>query len=58
MTRDERRLARHLAIAVAVKLAVLALLWWAFVRDAPPAVDPQQAAAHLGISASPPGASP
>jgi hypothetical protein len=55
MTRDERRLARHIAIAVAVKLVALTLLWWVFVRDMPVAADPQQTAAHLGISASPPG---
>lgn len=34
MTPSEKRLLRHLAIAVLIKLAVLVLLWWLFVRDA------------------------
>lgn len=34
MTPSEQRLLRHLAIAVLIKLAVLVLLWWLFVRDA------------------------
>lgn len=33
MTQDERRLLRHLVIAVLINLLVLAGLWWAFVRD-------------------------
>jgi hypothetical protein len=40
-------LARHLAVVVALKLAVLTALWWAFVRDDRIAVDPDTAAAHL-----------
>ncbi len=47
-TRDP--LARHLAIAVALKLAALAVLWWAFVRDERVGVDADRAAAHLGAS--------
>lgn len=57
MTRDERRLRRHLTIAVLLKLAALALLWWAFVRDAGGPVDAERAAAHLGAVTSPQGAS-
>jgi 4-amino-4-deoxy-L-arabinose transferase-like glycosyltransferase len=48
MTRQDRRLVRHLAIAVALKLAVLAALWWAFVRDERVSVDAAATAAHLG----------
>ncbi|MEY8876547.1 MAG: cytochrome oxidase putative small subunit CydP [Leptothrix sp. (in: b-proteobacteria)] len=48
MSRDENRLLRHLITAVVIKLAVLTLLWWAFVRDDRPAVDAEQAAQHLG----------
>lgn len=48
MTRQDRRLVRHLAIAVALKLVVLAALWWAFVRDERVSVDAEAAAAHLG----------
>ena len=58
MTRAERRLLRHLAIAVAVKLAVLVALWWVFVHDARVHVDPDRAAAHIGASAPSPGVSP
>lgn len=58
-------LVRHLAIAVALKLAVLCALWWAFVRDERVGVDVDHAAAHLGAPAnasplpsSPSGAQP
>jgi hypothetical protein len=48
-------LSRHLALLVLAKLAVLAGLWWAFVRDAAVPVDDQRAAAHLsGTPAAPP----
>ena len=49
------RLLRHLVIAVALKLAVLVALWWAFVRDERVSVDVDRAAAHLGapVDASP-----
>jgi len=56
MTHDERRLKRHLFIAVAVKLAVLAMLWWVFVRDAQVAADADQTAAHIGVTTPTPGA--
>ena len=55
MNHDERRLTRHLFIAVAAKLAVLALLWWVFVRDAHVAADAEQTAAHIGITTTTPG---
>jgi hypothetical protein len=59
-------LLRHLTLAVVLKLAVLAVLWWAFVRDAGVRVDSEAAAAHLGVpaptapaaSSSTPGAHP
>ncbi|MEO8806924.1 MAG: cytochrome oxidase putative small subunit CydP [Burkholderiaceae bacterium] len=51
MTLDERRLMRHLFTAVAVKVALLALLWWAFVRDAHVPADAEQTAAHIGVTA-------
>lgn len=58
-------LLRHLAFAVALKLAVLSALWWAFVRDERVAVDAHRAAAHLGgpvaaqpLPSSPSGAHP
>ena len=59
------RLVRHLAIAVALKLALLSALWWAFVRDERVGVDVDRAAAHLGApvdanlrSPAPSGAQP
>lgn len=47
MSNDDRRLTRHLALAVALKLALLATLWWCFVRDEQVNVDASAAAAHL-----------
>jgi hypothetical protein len=52
MTTDDRRLLRHLVIAVLVKLAALAALWFWFVRDATVRVDSDRAALRL---VSPPG---
>lgn len=58
MSPADHRLLRHLLIAVAVKMAVLTLLWWAFIREARVPVDSERAAAHLGGAASvSPGAS-
>jgi hypothetical protein len=64
MTHAEHRLLRHLAIAVTVKLALLAALWWLFVRDEQVQVDADRTAARLvtqtgpymGKPPSPPGA--
>ena len=47
MKDDSTRLVRHLILAVLVKLALLAGLWWFFVRDLGVPVDPGAAAAHL-----------
>jgi uncharacterized protein involved in cysteine biosynthesis len=48
MTCDDKRLLRHLVLAVLIKLALLTALWWIFVRDAHVAVDAQSTATHLG----------
>jgi hypothetical protein len=53
MTAEERRLLHHLTIAVGLKLVVLTLLWWAFVRDDRVNVDAQRAAAQIGVGAVP-----
>ncbi len=50
MQLNDRRLVRHLVIAVALKLLVLFGLWWAFVRDDRVGVDSEQAAAHIGAA--------
>lgn len=41
-------LLRHLVIAVVLKLAVLVVLWWVFVRDERVGVDVERTAAHFG----------
>ena len=51
MRAAQDRLVRHLAIAIVLKLVVLAGLWWAFVRDGRTGVDADRAAAHLGAPA-------
>jgi len=61
---NDRRLLRHLALAIAVKLLLLYGLWWAFIRDHGVQVDARTAATHLvapppaeGSEPSPPGVS-
>ncbi|WP_167366696.1 MULTISPECIES: cytochrome oxidase putative small subunit CydP [Cupriavidus] len=58
MTPNDRRLLRHLLLAVAVKIAVLALLWWCFVADQRVAVDARRAADRLGPPPTAQGAQP
>ncbi|EWS55471.1 MULTISPECIES: cytochrome oxidase putative small subunit CydP [unclassified Methylibium] len=53
MNRDDSRLLRHLTTAVAVKLAVLAVLWWTFVRDSSVDAGSEQTAAHLVAPTTP-----
>jgi hypothetical protein len=50
MKSDPSRLVHHLAAAIVLKLAVLMLLWWFFVRDAQVPVDAEQTAAHIGAT--------
>lgn len=65
MKAAQDHLLRHLVIAVALKLAVLVGLWWAFVRDERVGIDVERAAAHLGarvdanvLPSAPSGAQP
>ena len=51
MNLADRRLVRHLAIAVVLKLAVLALLWQVFVRDARVPVDAAAMGTHATAAA-------
>jgi hypothetical protein len=44
---NDRRLFRHLGVAVLAKLVVLVALWWVFVRDVRMQVDAPTAAMHL-----------
>lgn len=57
MKSDDRRLVRHLAIAVVLKLVVLSGLWWAFVRDVRVNMGAEQTAAHISVQSTPAGAS-
>jgi hypothetical protein len=57
MTPSDSRLLRHLSIAIAVKLVVLVLLWWFFVRDQRVIVNAEQAAAQIGMPSSKQGKS-
>lgn len=43
-------------MAVVVKLLVLSVLWWAFVRDAGVTTDAEQTAEHMGVDMTPQGA--
>jgi cbb3-type cytochrome oxidase subunit 3 len=56
MKPEDRRLARHLAVAVVLKLLVLCALWWAFARDARVNTDAEQTAEHIGVNLTPQGA--
>lgn len=56
MTHDDRRLVRHLSLAVAVKLAVLATLYWLFVHGAVIGGGPEPAGASAGTPARTEGA--
>jgi hypothetical protein len=51
MTDPDRRLRRHLVIALVAKLAALGVLWWLFVRDAGVEVDAGRAANRIGVAA-------
>ena len=58
MPRNERRLLRHLTLAIVVKLVLLMVLWWIFVRDARVPVSAESTAAHLGATSTPAGEQP
>jgi hypothetical protein len=58
MESDNRRLVHHLAIAVALKLVVIAALWLAFVQDARVEVGAEQAAARIGAPTPTPSGAP
>jgi hypothetical protein len=53
MNRNDSRLLRHLATAVAAKLVGLSVLWWAFVHDRAVDADSEQTAAHVSVPTSP-----
>ena len=51
MTHDDRRLVRHLTLAVVIKLAVLAALYWLFVHGAVIGGGPEPERASVGAPA-------
>lgn len=57
MSHPDQRLLRHLIIAVLIKLALLTVLWWLFVRDARVHVDAHAVGDRLGATNSIQGAS-
>ena len=52
MNHHDQQLRRHLLIAVLIKLALLAVLWWAFVRDTGVSVDNARVAEAISGTAS------
>jgi uncharacterized membrane protein len=57
MTDLDKRLLRHLTIAVLVKLVVLSVLWSLFIRDARVGVDADAIGERLGTTVPTQGAS-
>ena len=58
MNRIDRQLLRHLGTAVAVKLAVLAGLWWVFIHGHAVPVDIEKTASHIAGASAPSGVGP
>ena len=56
MNKPDKRLLRHLVIAVLIKLVLLTALWWLFIRDAHVSVDEDAIGARLGAPISTRGA--
>jgi hypothetical protein len=48
----DRRLRRDIIAALVIKLALLATLWWLFVREAQVAVEPATVATHIASPAA------
>lgn len=47
MNSSDKRLLRHLAVAVLIKLVLLSALWWLFIRDARVSVDVDEVAGKI-----------
>ncbi|NMV37459.1 cytochrome oxidase putative small subunit CydP [Ralstonia insidiosa] len=58
MSPNDRRLARHLFVAVTIKVVVLGALWWVFVRDHQVPVDAERAADRFGVTTPAQGGHP
>ncbi len=57
MTISDKRLRRHLLTAVVIKLLVLTVLWWLFIRDSHVSVDSNTIGDRFGVPTSTQGAS-
>lgn len=57
MTISDKRLLRHLLTAVLIKLVLLSVLWWLFIRDAHVSVDANVVGNRFGVPTSAQGAS-
>ena len=57
MTISDKRLRRHLLTAVVIKLLVLTVLWWLFIRDSHVSVDSNAIGDRFGVPTSTQGAS-
>lgn len=57
MTISDKRLRRHLLTAVLIKLLVLTVLWWLFIRDSHVSVDSNIVGNRFGVPTSTQGAS-
>ncbi|AHL34452.1 membrane protein [Pseudomonas brassicacearum] len=57
MTISDKRLRRHLLTAVLIKLVVLTVLWWLFIKDSRVSVDSNTISDRFGGPTSAQGAS-
>ncbi|AOE61282.1 cytochrome oxidase putative small subunit CydP [Pseudomonas corrugata] len=57
MTISDKRLRRQLLTAVVIKLLVLTVLWWMFIRDSRVSVDSNTIGDRFGVPTSTQGAS-
>jgi hypothetical protein len=49
MAPTDKRLARDIGLTLALKLALITLLWWCFFRGSSVSVDEAQMASHIGV---------
>ena len=57
MTISDKRLLRQLITAVLIKLLLLSVLWWLFIRDSHVSVDSNTIGDRFGVPTSTQGAS-
>ncbi|WP_437883434.1 cytochrome oxidase putative small subunit CydP [Pseudomonas sp. LRF_L74] len=57
MSISDKRLLRHLITAVLIKLLLLSVLWWLFIRDSHVSVDPNIVGGRFGVPTSTQGTS-